>query len=95
MSVEIKWTDTDPETGERRYLRAEQFAEEWRFSYRMHRRDIRWRVLTPTRAMWEHVLDGLQRRLQRREGVDESDVKRVEQLLRVLPADENSPGEAE
>jgi len=95
MSVEIKWTDTDPKTGERRYLRAEQFAEEWRFSYRKQRRDIRWRTLTPTREMWEHVLDGLQRRLQRREGVDENDVKRVEQLLRTLPTDRDSSAEME
>ena len=32
MSTEIKWTDTHPETGERRYLRAAKFAGRWQFS---------------------------------------------------------------
>jgi len=85
MTLEIKWTDTDPDTGERRFLRAEKFAGEWRFSCRSRRRDVRWRSLGPTRLMWEYVLDSLRRRLQRREGVDEADVKQVEQALRALP----------
>src|SRR5258708_34835913 len=80
--MEIKWTDIDPNTGEKRYLRAEQFAGEWRFGYRLQRRDVRWRGMKPTRAMWEVVLDGLQRRYQRREGVSEEDVAKVERILR-------------
>ena len=32
MAIEIKWNDKDPETGERRYLRAEKFAGKWRFN---------------------------------------------------------------
>ena len=79
--MEIKWTDTDPETGERRYLRAEKFAGKWQFSYRKQRRDVRWRRLEPTRAMWEHVLEGLRRRYRRREGVDDDDVEQVERVL--------------
>ena len=36
--MEIKWTDADPETGERRWVRAERFARKWDFTYRTHRR---------------------------------------------------------
>jgi hypothetical protein len=80
--MDIKWTDTDPRTGERRYLRAARFAREWRFSYRKQRRDVRWRDLTPTRDMWEVVLDNLKRRYRRREGVSDEDVAQVERVLR-------------
>jgi hypothetical protein len=80
--MEIKWTDTDPETGERRYLRAEKFAGQWHFSYRAQRRDVRWQRLEPTRAMWEHVLESLRRRYRRREGVSDEDVTQVERLLK-------------
>ena len=80
--MEIKWTDTDPETGERRYLRAEKFAGRWRFSYRGQRRDVRWLRLEPTRAMWEHVLESLRRRYRRREGVSDEDVEQVERVLK-------------
>jgi len=38
MPIEIKWDDTDPTTGERRYLRAEKFARAWQFSFRVRRR---------------------------------------------------------
>jgi hypothetical protein len=81
MSIEIKWNDTDPESGERRFLRAAKFAGEWHFAYRKQRRDVRWRHLEPTRQMWEHVLDSLQRRYRRREGVSDEDVEQVERLL--------------
>jgi hypothetical protein len=82
MTIEIKWHDQHPDTGERRFLRAVKYAREWAFYYRMQRRDVRWLRLEPTRAMWEHVLDGLQRRYRRREGVDDDDVEQVERLLR-------------
>jgi hypothetical protein len=82
MTIEIKWTDTHPETGERRYLRAVKYAGEWSFSFRMQRRDVRWLRLEPTREMWEYVLDSLQRRYRRREGVDDKDVEQVERLLK-------------
>ncbi len=84
MSTEIKWTDTHPETGQRRYLRADRFAGRWRFCYRNQRRDVRWRELTPTREMWEIVLDGLKRRYRRREGVSDEDVAQVERIVRDL-----------
>jgi hypothetical protein len=80
--MEIKWTDTDPKTGDRRYLRAARFARQWRFSCRRQRRDVRWRDLSPTREMWEVVLDNLKRRYRRREGVSDEDVAQVERVLR-------------
>jgi hypothetical protein len=82
MTLEIKWTDTDPESGERRYLCAEKFAGEWRFRWKLQRRGPWNRGLTPSRAMWEHVLDSLRRRYRRREGVSDEDVTQVERLLR-------------
>jgi hypothetical protein len=48
----------------------------------LQRRDVRWHPLTPTRAMWEHVLDSLRRRYRRREGVSDADVEQVERLLK-------------
>jgi hypothetical protein len=81
--MEIKWKDTDPASGERRFLRAAKFAGKWQFSYRLQRREVRWRPLTPTRAMWEHVLDSLRRRYRRREGVSDEDVWQVEQVLKL------------
>ena len=79
--MEIKWTDTDPETGGRRFLAAEKFAGQWRFRWKLQRRGEWNRGLEPTREMWEHVLDALKRRYQRREGVSEEDVKQVERIL--------------
>jgi len=81
MSIEIKWKDSDPDSGERRFLRAAKFGGQWRFSYRMQRRDVRWRSLEPTREMWEHLLDSLKRRYRRREGVSDEDVEEVERVL--------------
>jgi hypothetical protein len=82
MPIEIKWTDSDPETGERRFLSADKFAGEWRFRWKPHRR-TEWRKdLVVTREMWEHILDSLKRRYQRREGVSEEDVEQVEKILR-------------
>jgi hypothetical protein len=80
--MEIKWTDTDPATDQRRFLRAQKFAGNWQFSYRLQRRDVRWLRLEPTRAMWEHVLESLHRRYRRREGVSEADITQVERVLR-------------
>jgi len=83
--MEIKWTDTDPETGERRYLKADRFAGFWKFQYRSKRRDI-WKRLMPTLDMWETVLDGLERRYQRREGVNEEDIQQVQRIMADLEA---------
>ena len=85
MSIEIKWDDTDPTTGERRYLRAERFARAWQFSFRVRRRSEWVRGLAPTRVMWEHVLDALERRYRRREGVTDADLDQVRRILASLP----------
>ena len=87
MPIEIKWDDTDPLTGERRYLRAEKFARAWQFSARVRRRSEWVRGFTPTRAMWEHVLDALERRYRRREGVTDADLTQVRRILASLPPD--------
>ena len=81
MSLEIKWTDTDPESGGRRFLCAERFAKEWHFKWKLQRRGEWTKELQPTRAMWEHILDSLQRRYRRREGVSDEDVEQVQRIL--------------
>jgi hypothetical protein len=86
MAIQIKWTDEDPGTGQRRFLCAEHFAGEWRFKWKLQRRGDWSRGLQPTRAMWEHVLDSLKRRYQRREGVSDEDILKVERILKDLPA---------
>jgi hypothetical protein len=87
--LEIKWTDTDPETGQHRYLCAERFARVWRFRWKLVRRGEWNRGLEPTRAMWEHVLDSLRRRYRRREGVQDEDIEQVEKILAALIRDED------
>jgi hypothetical protein len=79
--VQIKWTDTDPETGERRFLCAERFAREWSFKWKLQRRGPWTRGLEPTLETWEIVLDNLQRRYRRREGVSDEDVEQVERII--------------
>jgi hypothetical protein len=80
--MEIKWTDIDPETGERRFLCAEKFAGRWWFRWKLQRRGPWTRGLQPTREMWEIVLDNLRRRYRRREGVSDEDVEQVERVLK-------------
>jgi len=83
--MEIKWTDTDPVTGERRFVRAERFARQWRFTYRSQRRGVWTPGPAPTRAMWEHVLAVLERSYRRRHGVSDDDIAQVKRILSVLP----------
>ena len=83
--IEIKWTDTDPETGQRRFLCAERFAHVWRFKWKPRRRGEWTRGLGPTPAMWDHVLDSLKRRYRRREGVSDEDIEQVERIIKELP----------
>ncbi len=83
--IEIKWTDTDPETGQRRFLCAERFAGTWRFKWKPQRRGEWTRGLEPTPAMWDHVLDSLRRRYRRREGVSDEDIEQVERIIQELP----------
>jgi hypothetical protein len=86
--MEIKWTDTDPITGGRRFIRAACFAKEWRFTYRAERRGVWEPGPPPTRAMWEHVLDALERRYRRREGVTEADIAAMKRVVARLPKHE-------
>jgi len=80
--MEIKWHDIDPETGKRRYLAAERFAGVWSFRWKLQKRGDWTRGLEPTRAMWEFLVDALERRYRRREGVEERDIAQAQKLLR-------------
>lgn len=79
--MEIKWHDIDPETGMRRYLAAQRFAHVWKFRWKLQKRGDWTRGLEPTRAMWEHVLDAMERRYWRREGVELEDITAVKRTL--------------
>jgi hypothetical protein len=87
MSLEVQWTDTDPTTGERRFVSAAKFAGRWQFKVRHKRREDWSMPATLTRAMWEELLDGLERRLPRREGATEEDVAAVKKILNEWRAD--------
>ena len=86
--LEIQWTDTDPETGQRRFLLAERFARVWQFQWKLQRRGEWTHGLQPTRAIWEHVLDSLTRRYRRREGVEDKDIEQVKKILAEVIRDE-------
>ena len=80
--MEIKWDDVDPNTGKRRWVKAEYFAGKWEFACRRERRGGVWeKWKTPSREMWESLLEALERRLPRTEGIDHADVKKVKTLL--------------
>jgi hypothetical protein len=79
--MEIEWTETDPRTGERRYVCAEKFARKWRFKVRARRRTEWTRGAPATRLMWETLLDALERRYRRREGVSDEDLRAVRKEL--------------
>ncbi len=81
MSVEIQWNDLDPVSGEKRFVAVERFAGRWSFKVRFRRRENWQKVAHPTRAMWEELLDALERRLPRREGVTEVDLIHVRSRL--------------
>ena len=89
--MQIKWTDHDPETGERRFLSADRFAGQWRFRWKLERRGPWNHGLEPTRLMWEIVLDGLRRRYRRREGVSDEDIEQVERIVKSLPVEDAEP----
>ena len=79
--MEIKWTDTDPATGQRRFVCVERFAGQWWFKWKLQRRGDWTRGLEPTLEMWEHVFDSLQRRYRRREGVTDEDIDTVRRIV--------------
>jgi hypothetical protein len=86
--MSIEWTDTDPATGEKRFVRVEKFARVWRFQVRFRRRTDWDRTVVPTRDMWETLLDALERRYRRREGVTDEDLEGVRKVIAGLPAEE-------
>ena len=85
MSIEIKWTDEDPETGQKRFVSAEKFAGEWTFKWKLQRRGEWTPGLDLTRDIWEYILDCLERRYRRREGVSDEDIDEVKKLLKTMP----------
>ena len=102
MSVEVQWTETDPETGAKRFIAASRFAGRWKFRTRAHRRDDWVDTTVVTRLMWEELLEALVRRLPRREGVTEADVAWVKARLAAKSApppaidgDQRHPGSAD
>jgi hypothetical protein len=87
--MEIEWTDADPATGEKRFVRARKFAREWSFDIRFKRRTNWEPAPVVTRDMWETLLDALERRYRRREGVSEDDLARVRRVLAALGEEES------
>jgi hypothetical protein len=93
--LEIEWTDADPVSGERRFVLAVKFARAWEFKVRFKRRTNWERAPRVSREMWETLLDALERRYHRREGVSEEDLAIVRKVLaKIPPADDvdQSPG---
>ncbi|CAN5416742.1 hypothetical protein BH11PLA2_BH11PLA2_27450 [soil metagenome] len=85
MSVEVQWTDTDPVTGAKRFVSVDRFAGKWRFRVRAKRRDD-WKTKTAlTLDLWESLLESLERRSQRREGVSDEDVAAVKRIISQWP----------
>ena len=83
--MDIEWTDTDPETGEKRHVCAEKFARQWRFKVRFKRRTEWDRSVVPTREMWETLLEAMERRYRRREGVSDEDLAAVRKVIAGFP----------
>lgn len=91
--MDIKWHDIDPETGQRRFLCAERFAGVWSFKYKFQRRGDWTKGLEPTREMWEHIIDMLDRRYHRRDGVELEDIDQVRTILKkVIELEERRRG---
>lgn len=86
--MEIEWTDRDPDTGSKLTVRAEKFARKWTFKVQARRYEPWTPVPQPSRDMWETLLDALERRYPRREGVTEEDLKQVRAIVAALPAEE-------
>ncbi len=85
MSVDVQWTDDDPETGAKRFVQAERFAGKWTLKVRFRRRENWVRPPRVTRDMWEALLAALERRYQRNEGVTDVDLKFVRDAIKAAP----------
>lgn len=84
MSVDIQWTDADPDTGDKRFVRVERFAGRWAFQVRFRRRESWTTPAVVTRDMWETLLEALERRATRREGVTEADLATVRKTIAAI-----------
>lgn len=84
MSVDIQWTDADPDTGEKRFVRVERFAGRWAFQVRFRRRENWMTPAVVTRDMWETLLEALERRAPRREGVTDADLATVRKTIAAI-----------
>ena len=62
----------------------EKFARQWRFKVRWQRRTDWEPARHVSRDMWEILLDGLERRYPRREGVSDEDLADVRRVLAEL-----------
>jgi hypothetical protein len=93
--MEIEWTDRDPDSGTKRTVRAARFARKWTFRVQFRRYENWQPVPAPSRDMWETLLDALERRAQRREGVTDDDLKQVRAVIAALPAEEEKGGDGE
>ena len=82
--MSIEWTDTDPKTGVKRYVCAEKFARQWRFKVRFRRRTDWQQNTVATREMLETLLDALERRYHRREGVSDEDLADLKKVIRTF-----------
>lgn len=82
--MEIEWTDTAPDTEERRFVRASKFARVWQFHVRFKRRTNWEPAPLVSRDMWETLLDALERRYRRREGVSDEDLTAVRRIIAEL-----------
>ena len=92
--MQIEWIEEDADTGTKRSVRAERFARKWSFRVRARRRTNWEPPQQVTREMWETLLDALERRLPRREGVTEEDVKQVRAVIAGLrPQETEESGE--
>ena len=85
MTIEIKWTEEDPETGKKRFVSAEKFAGKWSFKWKLQRRGEWTKGMEVGRDTWVYILDCLERRYRRREGVSDEDVDEGKKLLKKMP----------
>ena len=81
MSVDIQWTDICPTTGRKRFVTVERFAGVWSFKYRYARRENWMKLAEPDADDFEILLEILDRREQRGEGVTDVDIKHVKKRL--------------
>ena len=79
--MDIQWNDTDPETGAKRFVSAEKFSRKWQFHVRFRRREDWTQNVPPTNEMWDTLLDAIERRYQRREGIDDEDLASVRKIV--------------